>query len=98
MGLHRLKLSTVCDRDVVKFYVIRVIFQPQEIGNTYHIHTEYLNKVIHGTIFQLFGKAMHISWPNNVNHKDVLLIVSNATPYKKKQAVIFKHCIQKLCM
>jgi len=72
--------------------VIIGILKPQDVGKTYVIHTEYLDKVNHSTIFQLFDKSMHILWPNNVNHEDILLFVSDAAPYMKKAG----RCIQTL--
>jgi hypothetical protein len=58
--------------------------KPQDVGKTYLIHTEYLDKVNHSTIFQLLDKSMHILWPNNVNHEEILLFVSDPAPYMKK--------------
>ncbi|KAE9529788.1 hypothetical protein AGLY_011884 [Aphis glycines] len=72
--------------------VIIGILKPQDVGKTYLIHTEYLEKVSHSTIFKLFDKSMHILWPNNVNHEDILLFVSDAAPYMKKAG----RCIQTL--
>jgi len=49
--------------DSVRRNVANVIvgtLQPQNPSNMFVIHTEYLEKVNHSTIFQLFDKAMHI--------------------------------------
>jgi len=71
--------------------IIIGILKPQDVGKTYLIHTKYLDSY-HSTIFQLFDKSMRILWPNNVNHEDVLLFVSNAALYMKKAG----RCIQTL--
>lgn len=57
--------------------VIISVLQSQDIGKTYRIHAEYLDKVNHNTIIQSFAKSTHILWSNNVNHEDVLLFVSD---------------------
>jgi hypothetical protein len=49
--------------DSVRRNVANVIIgnlKPQDVGKIYLIHTEYLDKVNHSTIFQLFDKSMHI--------------------------------------
>lgn len=89
MGLHFETIDSV-RRNVAN--VIIGILKPKDVGKTYLIHTGYLDKVNHSTIFQLFDKSMHILWPNNVNHEDILLFVSDAAPYMKKAG----RCIQTL--
>ncbi|KAE9533432.1 hypothetical protein AGLY_009070 [Aphis glycines] len=85
--------------DSVRRNVANVIvgtLQPQNPSNMFVIHTEYLDKVNHSTIFQLFDKAMHILWGNCVKHNDVLLFVSDAAPYMKKAGDCIKALYPKL--
>ncbi|KAL4143683.1 hypothetical protein QTP88_005988 [Uroleucon formosanum] len=85
--------------DSVRRNVANVIvgtLQPQNPSNIFVIHTEYLEKVNHSTIFQLFNKAMHILWGNGVKHNDVLLFVSDAAPYMKKAGDCIKALYPKL--
>jgi len=39
-----------------------------------------LEKVNYSTIAKLFDRSMALLWPNGVQHDDVLLFVSDATP------------------
>ncbi|KAL4131518.1 hypothetical protein QTP88_008813 [Uroleucon formosanum] len=85
--------------DSVRRNVANVIvgtLQPQNPSNMFVIHTEYLEKVNHSTIFQLFDKAMYILWGNGVKHNDVLLFVSDAAPYMKKAGDCIKALYPKL--
>ena len=85
--------------DSVRRNVANVIvgtLQPQNPSNMFVIHTEYLEKVNHSTIFQLFDKAIHILWGNGVKHNDVLLFVSDAAPYMKKAGDCIKALYPKL--
>jgi len=76
--------------------VIMGTLQPQNPCNMFVIHTEYLDKVNHSTIFQLFDKAMHILWGNGVKHNDVVLFVSDAALYMKKSGDCIKALYPKL--
>lgn len=48
------------------------------------IHTKKLDKINFSTISQLFNKSMGILWPNGVQHKYVLLFISDVAPYMVK--------------
>lgn len=88
--------------DSVRRNVTNVIvgtLQPQNTGNVFVIHTEYLDKVNHSTICPtILNKAMHILWGNGVKHNDVMLFVSDAAPYiyMKKAGDCIKALYSKL--
>lgn len=63
---------------------------------------ENLEKCNHKTIAKLFNDSMSLLWPNNVQHEQVLLFVTDAAPYMIKAAnalqVLYPKMIHLACL
>lgn len=53
-------------------------------GQTFLLNSEVLTKANHSTIAKLFDNSMHLLWPEEVRHDDILLFLSDAAPYMVK--------------
>jgi len=68
-------------------YVANVVIGTLETdgpGQTFLLNSEVLTKANHSTISKLFDNSMHLLWPEEVRHDDVLLFLSDAAPYMVK--------------
>jgi len=68
-------------------YIANVVIGTLETdgpGQTFLLNSEILTKANHSTIAKLFDNSMHLLWPEEVRHDDVLLFLSNAAPYMVK--------------
>lgn len=63
---------------------------------------ENLEKCNHKTIAKLFNDSMSLIWPNNIQHEQVLLFVTDAAPYMIKAAnaleVLYPKMIHLTCL
>ena len=91
--------------DVKGRYVANVIIgtlEVAEMSKIYLLTSEELEKTNSSTIAQLFTTALALLWPEGVQHKNVLLFLSDAAPYMKKSArvlkVLFPEMIHLTCL
>lgn len=59
-------------------------------------HTAELEKTNFSTMSQLFNNTMDILWPNNIQHKNVLLFISDVTPYMVKAGTALQAFYSKM--
>lgn len=66
------------------------------------VNCEHLDKTSSTTIVQLFDIAMHLIWPQEIEHDNVLLLVNDAAPYLIKTGpaiqVLFPKMLCVLCL
>ena len=76
-----------------RYYVANVIVGTLKFdkpGTIFLLTSEVLQKVDHSNICVLFAKSMSLLWPNEIQHEDVLLFITDATPYMIKAAKSIK--------
>ena len=64
--------------------VIIGILVKDKAGTIFLLNTEALEKTSHSTVSKLFDKSLSILWLDGIRHDDVLLFLSDATPYMIK--------------
>lgn len=69
---------------------------PEHPGKVFLLTTEVLEKTSHTTIARLFNDSLGLLWPRGVQHNDVLLFVTDATPYMLKAGIGLKILYPKM--
>lgn len=78
------------------------ILQVDGPGKIFLLESDVLEKINHSTIIKLFDKALFSLWPKGIQHDDVLLFITDATPYMIKAAksiqVFYSKVIHVTCL
>jgi hypothetical protein len=59
-------------------------FETDGPGQAFLLNSEVLTKANQSTIVKLFDNSMHLLWPEEVRHDDVLLFLIDEVPYMVK--------------
>jgi len=75
--------------DIEGRYIVNTIIgilTPDSPGEIFLINVEELDKINHSTICKAFDRSLFLIWPEGIRYDDMLLFLTDATPYMKKAA------------